>query len=707
MSKKKNRPKKKTLEFFKSPLKKGPSLGFASFYACLALVAITWLVFGQTLQHDFVDFDDNVYVYQNPVITRGLSVDGVLTAFTHPHARNWHPLTTISHMLDCQLFGLKARGHHFTNVLLHTIAVLLLFFVLKQMTDAFWPSAFVAAVFAIHPLHVESVAWVSERKDVLIAFFFLLTLGAYVRYAHKRSVGRYLAVALCLALGLMSKPMLVTVPFVLLLLDYWPLKRFSEKRTRLVLEKIPLLALSAPSCIATLLAQHYAKGSMDQLPFTWRLNNAAVSYVAYIWQMLWPVQLAPFYPHPNNQLPLWQILLAGAFLIAMSVLAIHWRKERPYILTGWFCYLGMLVPVIGLVQVGEQARADRYTYLPEVGLYVLIVWGVTDLIAPPMRNSGSRFAATSLRPITHGSRRVEPGNPHGPGYKPFCAAIATAIIVALSWCAFVQTSYWENSQVLWNHTLAVSPDNDMAHTSLGYLFLRRGELDQAISHFEKALEIRSSHALAQYDLGGALIENNLATALVRKGLLQEAIDHFEKAAKMRPDYGDVYLNLGSILFQQGRTDEAIALWRKAASTQLEDGSFHTVLGDAFLNKGLRRDAIAEYELAARSSPQDPLPRNNLAWLLATCGDTSIRDGAKATELASRAVQLSRGADPSCLRTLAAANAESGQFSEAIKVAQRGKEIATSQGNLQLANVLQGDIALYQIGLPVRQTFPEK
>src|SRR5881398_3515286 len=238
MSKKKNRPKKKTLEFFKSPLKKGPSLGFASFYACLALVAITWLVFGQTLQHDFVDFDDNVYVYQNPVITRGLSVDGVLTAFTHPHARNWHPLTTISHMLDCQLFGLKARGHHFTNVLLHTIAVLLLFFVLKQMTDAFWPSAFVAAVFAIHPLHVESVAWIAERKDVLSAVFFMLTLGAYVRYVRQPSPIRYLAMSILFALGLMSKPMLVTLPLVLLLLDYWPLAR-EEKSIRLIAEKIP------------------------------------------------------------------------------------------------------------------------------------------------------------------------------------------------------------------------------------------------------------------------------------------------------------------------------------------------------------------------------------------------------------------------------------------------------------------------------------
>jgi hypothetical protein len=455
-------------------LRKRPSLWLASF-ACLVLVAITWLVFGQTLGHDFVDFDDHWYVYENPSITRGLSVAGVIGAFTHAHAGNWHPLTTISHMLDCQLFGLKAGGHHFTNVLLHSIAVVLLFLVLRQMTDGLWQSAFVASLFAIHPLHVESVAWISERKDVLSALFFMLTLFAYVHYARAPSVRRYLAVAFVFALGLMSKPMLVTLPFVLLLLDYWPLNRIRSQTSAdvrpltLVVEKIPLLALSAPSCAATLLAQPYGAGAIDQLPFAWRLNNAAISYVAYIWQMFWPARLAAFYPHPNDQLPLWQVLLAIAFLIAVSLLAIHWRKERPYIFTGWFWYVGMLVPVIGLVQVGEQARADRYTYLPQIGLYVLIVWGITDLMAPiMMRNSGSRPVATGLRPVTRGSRGVRTDGPQGRGYKPFCAAIAAAIIIALSWRAFVQTSYWENSEMLWNHTLAITPDNDMAHNSLGF-----------------------------------------------------------------------------------------------------------------------------------------------------------------------------------------------------------------------------------------------
>ena len=678
-------------------------------YVCLGLVAITWFVFGQTLWHVFVDFDDPIYVYQNPVINRGLSFAGVIGAFTHPHAGNWHPLTTISHMLDCQLFGLKAGGHHFTNVLLHTIAVLLLFFVLKQMTGAFWPSAFLATVFAIHPLHVESVAWVSERKDVLSAVFFMLTLGAYVHYTRKLSVGRYLTVVLCLALGLMSKPMLVTVPFVLLLLDYWPLNRIKGQKSAgtgqktqvrgqwsvvsgLVMEKIPLLVLCVPSCIATLLVKNYAKTSMDQLPFTWRLSNAVVSYVAYIWQMFWPTHLVPFYPHPNDQLPPWQVLLASAFLIAVSVLSIHWRKGRPYFLTGWFWYIGMLVPVIGLVQVGEQARADRYTYLPQIGLYVLIVWSVTDLIVPTtMRDSVSQLGAT---------------RPPGRYSKPFCAAITAAILIALSWRAFAQTSYWKNSETLWNHTLTVSPANDMAHTNLGYLFLRRSDFDLAISHFEKALEIRSSHAFGHYKRGGALIENSLAAALTHKGLLEEAIDHYEKAAEMQPDYGDAYLNLGSVLFRQGRTDEAISLWRKAAATQPEDGSFHAILGDEFLKKGLRKDAIAEYERATRIFPRDFVARNNLAWLLATSPDGSIRDGKRAVELAEQTMQLSSGKDANYLRTLAAAYSEVGRFSEAIALAQQAAALATMQGKTDVANRLRKDLVLYQEQVPLRETSKE-
>ena len=504
-----------------SRLEKGSSWRFASFYVCLALAAITWFVFGQTLRHDFVSFDDHVYVYQNPQITQGLTEDGLIDAFTHTHARNWHPLTTISHMLDCQLYGLQAGWHHFTNVMLHTVAVLLLFLVLNQMTGAFWQSTFVASLFAIHPLHVESVAWVSERKDVLSAVFFMLTLGAYVRYVRKPSIGRYLTAASFFALGLMSKPMLVTLPFVLLLLDYWPLGRIGGQKSevgsrlrRLITEKVPLFVLSLLSCTATLFVQKQGPSAIDQLPFLWRLNNTFVSYVTYIWQMLWPMRLAVFYPHPNDRLPLVEVTVAITLLVGISLLVICLRRTKPYLVTGWFWYLGMLVPVIGLVQVGEQARADRYTYLPQIGLYILITWGVSDLVALIMTHkSGSRSVTSEPQLTTRGSREARADGSQGRGYKPFCAAAAAAIIIALSCRAFVQTSYWKNSETLWNHALSVTTDNDMAHNSLGDLFLRRGELDSAISHFEIALEIRSRNAAAHYNFGGALIENKLGSTL--------------------------------------------------------------------------------------------------------------------------------------------------------------------------------------------------
>jgi tetratricopeptide (TPR) repeat protein len=687
------------------------------FGICAVLAGVTWLVFGQTLGHQFVTYDDPQYVYENTNVAAGLSLEGVSWAFTHKVGGNWHPLTTISHMFDCQLYGLKPTGHHFSNVLLHTIAVILLFLVLRQMTGALWRSAFVAALFAIHPLHVESVAWISERKDVLSAVFFVLTLVAYIRYVRRPALTSYLLLLLVFAFGLMSKPMLVTVPFVLLLLDYWPLGRirgpkFAKDPARqpatesewsvlrgLITEKIPLFALSALSSAVTLLAQLYSTAALDQLPFAWRLKNAAVSYVAYIWQMFWPAGLAVFYPHPNDRLPLWEVLLAIAFLIAASMLAIHLRKQRPYIFTGWFWYAGMLVPVVGLVQAGEQARADRYTYLPQIGLYVLIAWGFTDLMM-----------MASRQPAARGSHKLQSRGPrafgelgqrtHGRDFKPFCFfGIAAAIIIALSWRAFVQTSYWKDTETLWNHTLAVTTDNDVAHNNLGYLFLQRGELDSAISHFETALLIRSHNAAAHYNFGGALIENSLANALARKGLLSEAVDHYGNAVRLRPDYGDPYLNLGTVLFEEGRTGDAIAEWQKAVATQPTDAGFHTALANGFLKGGLQRDAIAEYEHAARISPDDPAAGNNLAWLLATSSDASIRDGNRAMELAKHAVQLSRGKDPNYLRTLAAAFAESGRFAEAKETARQALQAAERRRNSILANALQDEIALYELRLP--------
>ncbi|MGE5214050.1 MAG: tetratricopeptide repeat protein [Nitrospirota bacterium] len=647
---------------------------------CLGLVAVTLAVFGQTFTHDFVNFDDHVYVYENPLVTQGLSPEGIIAAFTHTHARNWHPLTTLSHMFDCQLYGLHAGGHHLTNIILHTISVLLLFVVLKQMTGALWQSAFVAALFAIHPLHVESVAWIAERKDVLSAFFFLLTLAAYVQYTRAPSTLRYLLVAFLFAFGLMSKPMLVTLPFVLLLLDYWPLGRIAAQESkvwrrlqRLITEKVPLFALSVFSCIATLFAQKQGPSAIDQLPFVWRLENAFVTYVTYIWQMLWPARLAVFYPHPNDRLSVLEITGSLALLLAVSLVVISLRRTKPYCVTGWFWYLGMLIPVIGLVQVGEQAHADRYTYLPQIGLYIMIAWTIGDLLVESTRLS-----------------------------RALVGVIAAIAIVTMGIVAFGQTSYWKNSEALWNHALAVTGENDVAHNNLGFLFLRKGELDKAVSEFQTALDIRSKNTQSHYSLGAALIQSNLGNALAREQLWDAAIDHLQEAVRLRPDYADAYFNLGSVLFQKGEIDQAIAEWKKTLAINPRDAEAHRNVADALRKQGKVKEAISEYEQTLNLAPEESAALNNLAWILATSSDASMRDGARAVALAMRAVQASGGRNPIFVRTLAAAQAESGQFAEATATAETAKGLADTQRKPQLARTLEEEITLYRAHEPVRE-----
>ena len=657
-------------------------------YLFLALISL--VVFGQTIRYDFVNFDDDLYVYNVPAIKAGLTRNGIALAFISPHASNWHPLTTISHMLDCQLYGLNAGGHHATNVLLHIIAVLLLFRVLRQMTGGVWKCAIVAALFAVHPLHVESVAWVSERKDVLSAVFFLLMLDAYARYARAMHVWRYLVVAVLFVAGLMSKPMLVSAPIVLLLLDYWPLRRFGQFSSttgkaqrlsgnrrriirRLVLEKVPLLILSAGACIITFVLQKRATGAIPPLPFLWRVENAFATYVIYVWKTLWPTHLAVFYPHPNDTLAFWEVVLAIGFLLAVTAAAIVFRRERPYLFTGWFWYLVILVPVIGLVQVGEQGHADRYTYLPQIGLFVIVVWFAADLAI--VRRSRSSLAITT--------------------------AVALLLIVALTWTAFVQASYWRNSETLWTHALAVTSDNDVAHNNLGYLCNDRGELDEAISHFEAAARIRSGKRDAHYDLGSAFVQMNLADSLARKGLPDEAMVHYQAAIDLQPNYANAYYNRGSVLLAEGRIDEAIADWEKTLQIEPNDADAHTGLGNALLQKGSLQEAITHYKEASALAPEDPHSRNNIAWVLATASDASLRDGSRAVGFAEEAVRLSGGREPQFMRTLAAAYAESGRFSEALAAAQQASVMATMQGKTDMANRLKKDLVLYREHQPMR------
>jgi cytochrome c-type biogenesis protein CcmH/NrfG len=613
---------------------------------CIFLLAIVWLVFGQTLGHDFINYDDDVYVYDNPRVMSGITAQGLKSAFTRSHGYNWHPLTTVSHMLDCQIYGAKAGGHHFTNVALHSIAVLLLFLVLRQMTGALWRSAFVAALFAIHPLHVESVAWIAERKDVLSAVFFMLSLGAYARYVRKPTVMHYVTMSILFACGLMSKPMLVTLPFVFLLLDYWPLGRFNvsaasaktakgvswwdrqSNPARLVLEKLPLFALAAASSIVTILIQRHGVTSFERLPLSLRIYNASVSEITYIRQMIWPWPLAPFYPYPLGSLSIWVSTFAIAALAVITCDAWVLRKKHPYFITGWFWYLGMLVPVIGLFQVGLQGHADRYSYLPHIGLYVLVTWAFSSLAA----RWPHRFAISGVT--------------------------AAAVIIALGFSAWKQTSHWKNSETLWTHTLAVTSRNDIAHHNLGEIFSQRGELQEAVANFREAIEIRPENAKAHA---------SLATALMREGNTNEAFLHWQESLRLEPGNVNARDNLGVALALQGRTREAMAQWEQSLKYDGDDGS----------------------------------AQNKLAWVLATAPDPSLRDGDRAVQLAERVLQLSGYKKAVVFQTLAAAYAETGRFSAAIDTAKRGLQLATEQKNFTLVDDLKQNIILFETSVPVR------
>ncbi len=639
---------------------------------CLFLALVVWVVFGQTLGHGFVNYDDNLYVYDNPVVQKGLTWEGFRWALTYGGIGHWHPLTWLSHMLDCQFYGLSPGGHHLTSVLLHGAAVILLFLVLRRMTGFLWRSAFVAAVFAIHPLRVESVAWVAERKDVLSAFFFMLTFGAYVRYVQRWSKTArlwtldYCLVVLFYALGLLSKNMLVTMPFVLLLLDYWPLNRLSSLTSqvllRLVAEKIPLFMLTVGSCVATFLVPEQLTAA-DKLPFGLQMENVVVSYVTYLWQMIHPSELACLYPNPTNYLPLWPVAGAVGLLLAISGAAWTFRRTHPWLVVGWLWYLGMMIPVIGMVQMSSCAHADRYTYLPQIGLYLLLTWAAADLCA------GWRH------------RRVVLGG------------CSTIILVALIFCARTQTSYWRNGESLWTHTLACTADNYTAHNNLGESLFQRGSVDEAIKQYQTALQIKPDYADAH---------NNLGNVLFQTGRVDEAIAHYQTALQIKPDDAEAHNNLGTALFQKGRVDEAIAHCQAALQIKPDYADAHDNLGNALIQKGNVGEAITQYQKALEIKPSFPAAQNNLAWVRATASQASLRNGNQAVELAQRANQLTGGENPIILHTLAAAYAETGRFSDAMRSAQKAIELAQAAGQQDLAEQLNGELKLYEAGFPFHQ-----
>jgi len=663
----------------------------------ILLAGLVWLVFGQTLRHQFVNFDDGAYVYRNPAVARGISSEAITWAFTHVVAANWHPLTMLSHMLDCSLYGVAPGGHHLTNVLLHTTAAIMLFLVFWSMTEALWRSAFVAAVFAVHPLHVESVAWIAERKDVLSGVFFMLTIGLYVHYARRPTALRYLSVLACFALGLAAKPMLVTLPFVLLLLDYWPLGRFRTSTvTKLITEKIPLFILTVAACVETLLSQHQSIDLIKTMSLGARVANAFVAVMIYMGQTFWPTNLAVFYPHPERNIPLWQVVSGVGFFTLTSAAALALRKAAPYFMVGWFWYAGMLLPVIGIVQVGIQGHADRYMYLPQIGLTIIVTWGV----AAVSKNWQYR--------------------------REFLSILCLAIIALLVYSDRLQATYWQDSLSLWEHAAAVTPDNETVREHLSDAYLEKGLTDDAITQAKHALRVLPDSADAQGTLGAAL---------ARKGELNDALVHLRRALELNPQLIRAHYNIGNVLAEEGNIDEAITNYEAEIRIYPSFVEGHNNLARALFGKGDISTAMAHLKTALRLNPNFAEARNNfgialsqsgdvpgaiaqwnktlelqadnidahcnLAWVYATSPDSTIRDGSKAVELAERALQLSDQKNARIWRLAAAAYAEAGKFADAIKAAQNGLALAQAAGDTTLAQTLEMNIKLFEENGPIR------
>ncbi len=596
----------------------GAANGRTTALVCTGLVVLTVIAYGRVWSADFVAFDDNVYVTQNPHVQQGLSADGAAWAFTTTTAANWHPLTWLSLQADYQIYGLNPGGYHVTNLTLHVANAVLLFLVLRRMTGALWRSALVAALFAVHPLHVESVAWVAERKDVLSTLFGVLTLGAYARYAGRPRPIPYLLALAAFALGLAAKPMLVTLPCVLLLLDYWPLGRARAGGWRrwavLAAEKLPFFALAAASSATTLYAQRAggAVRALGDLPLSVRVTNALTTYLAYTGKAVWPTRLAIYYPHRGEQLAVWVWLSAAVGLVAATVWAFAQRRGRPYVLVGWLWYVGTLVPVIGLVQVGDQAMADRYTYLPLIGLLVIAAWGLAEL------------AEHTALP-----RAVPVG----------ASALAVLLCTALTWD---QVGTWKDNLSLWEHACAVTEDNVVAEHNLGLELRRRGRFAEAEAHFRTALRLRPGDADTHYHLG---------VTLSAQEKWQEALPHFAAALKGQPDDAHAYNNMGVAFRRLGQNAQARACYEKALEVDPTHTEARANLGALCLVEDKTDEAIRHLAAAAASNPRHFVAQYNLGLAYA-----QQRRWAEAAAAYERALAL-RPDNEAVRRALADARAE--------------------------------------------------
>jgi tetratricopeptide (TPR) repeat protein len=695
------------------------------FLIYLALAMATFTAFERVRLCQFISIDDGIFAARNPYVQAGLTRESIAYAFTAiaPYP-NWMPLTWLSVMLDSQIFGHSSTTYHVMNLFYHVLTVLLLFMVLKKMTGTVWRSAFVAAVFAVHPLRVESVAWISERKDVLSGFFWMLTMLAYIRYTQRPGIRRYLPLALAFSLGLMVKPMLVTLPCVLLLLDYWPLGRLQGKDQsdtqqlqsdtsaapgyrktspgRLVAEKIPLFMLVAASCIVAYVVQQLggAVGSLDRYTLSVRLNNALVSYIAYIGKMIWPTRLTPFYLHPGRYLPAWKPIIALLILLTVSgglIYMVRRRHDLAPLAVGWVWYLATLVPVIGLVQIGPQSMADRYTYLPSIGISIAVAWGAARL--------------------ADGRRR-----------RNIVLGISTALLlILLTLCTRTQVTYWENNLALFGHATKVTRDNCIVHDCYGNALLEDGRPDEAAFHFQKALRINPRYTETYDGLARVFVEqgefdeaiavckkrlrigqpeadiyHRLGQAYYRKGDYGSAVQSFKESLRLKPDSVPIHRNLIRALVRMGNPDVVITHLTEAIRLNPNIATTHFNLASALKSKGRTEKAITHFREALRIKPNWEKPMNSLAWILATHSDPKFRNPAEAIRIAERACELTNQKDAGFLDTLAAAYAAAGRFADAVATAEKAVQLTASDDNKQRHQAILKRLQLYKNHQPYRR-----
>jgi tetratricopeptide (TPR) repeat protein len=633
----------------------------------LLLAFTTLVVFLPVGRFGFVNFDDPDYVSGNPVIQSGLTVTGVVWAFGF-HAANWIPLTWLAHMTDCTLFGVNPAAHHFVNVLLHAANVALLFTLLFRLTEKVWPSALVAALFAWHPLHVESVAWVSERKDTLSTFFALLALIAYAKYVQEKSRrGYWLALAAFVA-SLLAKGMFVTLPCLLLLLDFWPLRRLAIEKiefrafAKLVLEKIPFFLPVVPLCILTCLAQRGAMATLERVPFALRLENSLAAYAGYLGKIFWPAKLAFFYPLVVA--PLWEALAAAIGLVAVSLLAWRARRAFPFVPVGWCWFLGTLVPVIGLVQVGEQAMADRYTYFPAIGIFLVVAFGGWEL-------AGRHLLVKKI-------------------FFPAAVLVLAGCVVLTE----IQLQYWRSDETLFSHAVAVTGENEIAHLNLGVVYEKEGRLDEAMREYRAALKInlRREHT-----------HSNIADLLDLTGHPQEALAEYEVALKLNPNSALTHLNLGTLRVELGQFAEAAAEFAEAAQLDPADARPPYENAKLLLKQGRDAEAVGELRKALQLDADNFKILAYAARVLAADETAGIRDGATALALAKQANDLTGGEQPFVLDTVGMACAENGDFTNAVAYVQKAIDLAKAAQVTDLEK-LKARLLLYQNGQPWRESF---